>query len=213
MNKDIQIIEKPDWVSWDDIKQCLYTAHATNRANGINMAHYQWPAEQIKESLGKNGVMLVAIDDKIVVGTAAIAEKERNTWYINGRYAYMCFASVLPDYNGQGIYKALIKKREEIARALDYNVLYIDTHYKNEKIINISKKNGYKLVRFFRSSGKDHYSVSMVKWLNKCPFSEDFIQKKYRISKILTKIQYKPNGVERSKIISFLCNKIRKRFE
>ena len=61
MESNIQIVEKPDWVTWDDIKQCLFEAHAENRAKGINMAHYQWPVEKIKESLGERGIILVSI--------------------------------------------------------------------------------------------------------------------------------------------------------
>ena len=92
-DRSIQIIEKPDWVSWDDIKQCLFEAHSVNRAKGINMDHYQWPTEKIKESLGENGFMLVALDGDKVVGTAGIGEKFGNKWYSKGRYAYMCFAA------------------------------------------------------------------------------------------------------------------------
>jgi hypothetical protein len=113
MNSDIKIIEKPDWVSWEDIKQCLYEAHSVNRAKGINMAHYQWPAEKIKESLGEKGFMLLALDGDKLVGTAGIGEKIGKNWYANGRYAYECFASVLPEYAGKGIYKMLEIRREE----------------------------------------------------------------------------------------------------
>ena len=103
MNNNIVIVERPDWVSWEDIKQCLVDAHAVNRVAGINMAHYQWPAERIKDSVGENGTMLVALDGNKVVGTAAIVEKKGKSWYAPGRYAYLCFAGILPEYSGQGI--------------------------------------------------------------------------------------------------------------
>ena len=138
----IQIVEKTDWVSWEDIKQCLTEAHAANRAKGIHMAHYQWPAEKIKESLGENGIMLVALDGQKVVGTAAIAEKNGKAWYATGRYAYMCFAGVLPEYCGQGIYKALIEKREQLAKSKDYKVLVLDTHSDNLTIQKTAINNG-----------------------------------------------------------------------
>lgn len=186
MNKDIQIIEKPDWVSWDDIKQCLTEAHAANRAKGINMAHYQWPAEKIKDSLGEHGVMLVALDDKKVVGMAAIGEKFGKVWYADGRYAYMCFAGVLPEYCGQGVYKALVEKREQIAKADNYKILVLDTHSDNLKIQKTAIDNGYKFVRFFRASSKDHYSVVMAKWLYGCPYSKLYCKWKFLVSKLKT---------------------------
>lgn len=181
---EIQIVEKPDWVSWEDIKQCLMDAHETNKSKGINMAHYQWPVERIKESLGEKGVMFVALDGSRVVGTAAIGDKTGSSWYAPEKYAYMCFACVLPEYRGRGVYKELIVKREEVAKDLGFRVLLLDTHERNKRIQDIALKNGYKYVRFFRAKSNDHYSVVMVKWIDGCPYSKLYCLWKYYVSKI-----------------------------
>ena len=183
MESNIQIVEKPDWVTWVDIKQCLFEAHAENRAKGINMAHYQWSADKIKESLGEKGVMLVALDGRRLVGTAAIGDKIGKTWYNRGPYAYICFDAVIPEYSGRGIFKLLESKREQLARDLGYKTLVFDTHSKNVHRQEIAKKNGYKPVRFFRASSKDHYSVVMAKWLNGCPYSSFYCWIKFQVSK------------------------------
>ena len=172
MNPEIKVIEKPDWVSWDEIKQCLVDAHSVNRAKGINMAHYQWPVEKIREYIGPNGVILVALDGSKVVGTAAISEKEGKAWYAKGRYAYMCFASVLPQYCGQGIYGRLAQLREKIAKEQGYRVWVLDTHEKNKSLQRIVKANGYRTVHYFRANSNDHYNVFMAKWPNGCPYSK-----------------------------------------
>lgn len=187
---EIKIIEKPDWVSWDDIKHCLYEAHAVNRAKGINMTHYQWSAEKIKQSLGEKGFMLVALDGDKLVGTAGIGEKFGNKWYANGRYAYECFAGVLPEYAGKGIYKMLEIRREEKAKEDGYNVLIGDTHSKNSHRIDIALKNGFQLVRFFRAVSKDHYNVVIAKWLNGNPYPSFYCWMKYQISRIQALIRF-----------------------
>ena len=189
MKPDIQVIEKPDWVSWDDIRQCLYEAHAVNREKGINMTHYLWSAEKIKGSLGEDGVMLVALDGEKLVGTAAIADKNSNMWYARGRYAYICFDAVLPDYTGIGIFKELDSKREIIAKEKGFPTLVFDTHSRNTHRLIIAKKNDYRLVRFFLAKSKDHYSVVMVKWLNGCPYSKFYCWMKFHESKIKTIIR------------------------
>lgn len=189
-DSSIQIVEKPDWVSWDDIKQCLYEAHSVNRAKGISMAHYQWSAEKIQESLGEGGFMLVALDGDKLVGTAGIGEKYGNTWYANGRYAYECYAGVLPDYAGKGIYKMLEIRREEKAKEEGYDVLIGDTHSKNTHRIEIALKNGFRLVRFFRAASKDHYSVVIVKWLNGCSYSSFYCWIKFEVSKLQALIRF-----------------------
>lgn len=183
MADNIQIMVKPDWVTWDDIKQCLFEAHAENRAKGINMAHYQWPVERIKDSLGEKGVVLVALDGKRLIGTAAIGDKIGKTWYTKGPYAYICFDAVIPDYSGKGIFKLLDSKREQLAKNLGYRTLVFDTHSNNFHRQEIALKNGFRLVRFFRASSKDHYSVVMAKWLDGCPYSSFYCWIKFQLSK------------------------------
>ena len=189
MESNIQIVENPDWVTWDDIKQCLFEAHAENRAKGINMAHYQWPVERIKDSLGEKGVVLVALDGKRLVGTAAIGDKIGKTWYNSGPYAYICFDAVIPEYSGKGVFKLLDSKREQLAMYKGYRMLVFDTHSKNLHRQEIAKKNGYRLVRFFRAASKDHYSVVMAKWLDGCPYSKLYCKMQYQKSKWKTLIK------------------------
>ena len=187
MSTDIQIIEKPEWISWDDIKQCLEESHSVNRERGINMIKYRWTVEKIRESMGINGVMLVAIDGKKVVGTAALGERERETWYVKGRYAYMSLACVLPQYSGCGIYKKLLSRREEIAKSRDYSVFLLDTHEKNTKIQNIAKSAGYQCVSYFNVT--DHYNVIMAKWPAGCPYSETYCKFRVCLSWINSRIK------------------------
>lgn len=182
MNSGIQVVEKPDWVSWDEIKQCLVDAHATNRERGINMSHAQWSAEKIRDSIGANGVVLVALDGRKVVGTAVLREKEGQIWYASGRYAYMCFASVLPQYRGLGIYRELVCRREEIANLRGYPVLLIDTNEKNTRLRNIAKMQGYHEVdyRFWN----DHFNVVMAKCPNGSHYSKYYCKFRYILSRI-----------------------------
>lgn len=161
----MQIIERPDSVSWDEIHDVLWKAHAENRRMGINMSHYQWPSEKIRDFIGKTGVVLVAIKDGKVIGTTAIKESFKSSWYARGKYAYLCFDCVLPDYRGLGVFKLLDSKREEIAIQQGYNVFVFDTHLNNTHRQDIAKKNGYRKVGLFWA--KDHYSVIMVKWVEK----------------------------------------------
>lgn len=180
MASQIQIIEKPDWVSWEDIKQCLYDAHSVNRSVGVNMVKYQWPIEKIKQSIGENGVILVALDGQRVIGTSAVGEKFGTVWYKRGRYAYMSLSCVLPEYSGQGIFKRFEKNREEIARLKGLDVFVTDTHESNKRRRQIAEVNGYRLVDYFRVG--DHYNVALAKWPKGCPYSKIYCQFRYYLS-------------------------------
>ena len=165
----IQIIEKPDWVSWEDIHQVLWAAHADNRNNGVVMRYPSLSGEEIRKKIEGNGKMLCAIVDGKLVGTAAIIRKKATIWYGEGTYAYVCFASVLKEYNGKGIYKSLDLRREELAVSMGLDMMIGDTHEGNVHRLAIAKKAGYKFVDF--KFYNDHYNVVMVKWLNGCPYS------------------------------------------
>lgn len=170
MNANIQVLEKPDWISWDVIHDVLMEAHAKNRTKGINMRKPSLPGEEIKKEIGDDGVMLVALDGEKVVGTAAVLVKQKKTWYNDGQYGYLCFAAILPGYNGKGIYKQLCKKREEIARQKGLDRLYIDTHHDNTHVIEINKKQGFRCVDV--KILRDHWNVVLFKWLDGCPYSD-----------------------------------------
>lgn len=185
MDSSIQIIEKPDWVSWDDIHEVLDKAHVENRAQGINMNHPALSGDEICKEIGDTGVMMVALDDQKVVGTAAIIPKNIHKWYAHGRVAYMCLAGVLPSYQGLGVYRKLMEKREQIAKTQDYHVLTFDTHMKNTNVQMFAKNNGYKYVRFFRTK-YNHNFVVMAKWIDGCPFTDGFIRRRFKLSKLMT---------------------------
>ena len=189
MEQNIQIIEKPEWVSWDEIHEVLVKAHAQNRAKGINMALPALPGEKIREIIEGHGKMLLAMDGQKVVGTSAIIVKANHLWCGKGDYAYCCFASVLPEYNGKGIYKALDLKREELAISMNLIRMIGDTHENNKHRLDIAKKVGYKFVGLIVC--KDHYNIVIVKWLNGCPYPSWYIKFRFLLSKIYLKTRFK----------------------
>lgn len=166
----VQVIEKPDWVSWDEIHEVIWKAHLENRLQGICMRFPTLSGDEIRKRVEGLGTMFVAVDGNKVVGTAAIIRKKMNLWCGAGYYAYHCFASVLPEYRGQGLYKELNLQieRESINNGLS-RVLF-DTHEKNTRIADINLKNGFKKV-FYKRYG-DHFNVVFVKWLEGCPYTD-----------------------------------------
>ena len=198
MENSIQIIEKPDWVSWDEIHQVIWKAHADNRNNGVVMRNPSLSGEEICKKIEGKGKMLCAIADGKLVGTAAIIVKFCHLWCGKGNYAYCCFASVLPEYNGKGIYKSLDLKREKLAMTLQLTRMLGDTHENNKHRLDIAKKAGYKFVDYIYC--KDHNNVVMVKWLNGCPYPLWYIKLRFLWSKFKKKTRYKMvSGKERVK--------------
>lgn len=195
-NMNIQIIEKPDWVSWEEIHDVLIASHTENRSRGIVMSNPMKPAEDIKQLFQSNGKMFVAIVNEKIVGTAGVIIKEFNLWCdkVNNQYADCILDSVLPEYNGRGLFKALDIKREEYARSIGVYKMIGDTHELNTHRLSISKKTGYKNVAYKVCA--DHFNIVFVKWLNGCPWSDRYVNFKFQISKFRARLLYKMDPVK-----------------
>lgn len=53
-NYDIIITEKPDYISWNEIKTCIWNAHSSNRSMGIFMGNPSLPADEIRRIIIEN---------------------------------------------------------------------------------------------------------------------------------------------------------------
>lgn len=189
MDSVLQIVEKPDWVSWDEIHDVLWKAHEKNREKGIIMAYPSLSGEEIKNKIGDNGMMFLAIDCKKVVGTLALIEKKGTRWYNSGRYGYLCFGAVLPECSGKGVYRSLYQLAESTAKQKGLSVLTRDTNENNARMLKITKQEGYHFVEC--KAYKDHFNIVRAKWLNKCPYPVWYIKSRFVISKIIAKTRYK----------------------
>lgn len=188
-DQKIQIIEKPEWVSWDDIHEVLWESHEQNREKGIQMCIPTLKGEELRKFIGDNGKMFVALDGEKVVGVLALVVKEGKQWYNRGRYGYVSIGAVLPSYSGKGIFRALYDSMEIEAKRLQLSVLVRRTHENNERILKISKQQGYHFIGY-KTSGK-YFHIVRVKWLNGCPYPLWYINLRFYLSKLFVKSRYK----------------------
>ena len=189
MNSEIQVTERPEWVSWDEIHEVLWKAHEQNRKKGVIMSYPSLSGEEIRNKIGNNGRMFVAIESKKVIGTLALIIKTGKRWYNTGQYGYLCFGAVLPEYSGKGVYRSLYQLAETTAKQMGLSVLTRDTNENNARMLKITKQEGYYFVEC--KAYKDHFNIVRAKWLNNCPFSTLYIKTRFNISKIYVKARFR----------------------
>lgn len=161
---NIRIIEKPSNISWNVIHEILLAAHSDKNKEGGAQATAFLTGEQLMERVGKQGKCFIALVDSKVVGTASVSLRDKKFWFHKGRIAYYCFAAILPDWQGRGIFSKLNKARDVYVKDLGVNVIYIHTSHQNKKMQNICKKHGYRLVGFHAFKETDYFSVTLAKW-------------------------------------------------
>lgn len=207
--EEIKIIEKPDWISWDDIHELLLEAHKKNFEKGIVTRYALMPGEEIKKKLGEEGMCWVALCGNKLVGTDAVRFYKGNSWWNKDKkVAHGCFTGILKDYQGIGIMDEFNQLFREYIRKMGADMSEGDTAEGNRAMRKIMEKGGSKPVSFIAPQS-NHYSVRYVKWLNGCPFSDQHIERYFKIARFLTKLQYKPGRIKRNVALSYLCNKIK----
>lgn len=207
---EIRIVPKPDNISYDDIHELLVEAHKKNYKNGIVLRYSQMSGDEIMKILGDEGQSWVALDGDKLVGTTSVTFFQGKNWWNKGKkVAHGCFTGILNQYQGLGIMEELNQKKYDYIIEHGVDMTEGDTAETNHTVIKVFGKEGFKVVSYFAAKN-NHYSVRIVKWINGCPFSDKFINRRFKIARFLTRLQYKPGRVERSRIISFFCNALKR---
>lgn len=194
---EIRIVEKPDDISYDDIHDLLYSAHAENRARGLTVKTSLLSGEELRRSVGEAGRCFVALDGDRPVGTTSVAFKHRNRWYAHGKVAYKSMIGVLPSHAGRHLSDAFEPFVEDFARASGCDCIELHTAQRNAKMQRAARRQGYRRVDFISVAGEDHYTVVMMKWLGGAPCSPLQAELRYRFSRLRTRLQYRPDHAKR----------------
>ena len=207
--EEIRVMEKPDWVSWDDIRDVLSKAHQKNIKKGIVMNTTTMTGEEIRNYLGEDGRCFVAFSGDKLVGTTSVRIAKGSRWYDRGKIvAKGAMSAILQQYQGMGLLEEMNVLRDKFVAEKKVELLEGDTPEENMLLRKIVSKKGFKEVRFFPAQHQNHFSVYFVKWLGECPFTDRYIRTRFIVSKVLTKMRYKPGRIERSRYITYFCNKL-----
>ena len=195
--EDIIVMEKPDWVSWDDIHELLLAAHKKNEKKGMFMRVPHLPPEQLPKEIGEEGHCFVALEGRKLVGTTSVRFYCGHSWYDRGHFvAHSMLSAILPKYQGIGITDDLNVLRDAYIRKKGADMIHADTAEDNIIVRENAKRNGFIEVGYFAPKSH-HYNVIFVKWLNGCPFPNKYINKRLKWSERLTKRCFKPGKAGR----------------
>lgn len=189
---EIQYMEKPDWVSWENVIECIRAADSVNNKKGFHMHIAKVKPDEIKEDL-KEGKCFVALCGDKVIGTVSYKIRNLRKWYRWGKVVYYSYDGILPEYRGTDVYFGLYDLREKFIKESGIRVYQFHTAENNKMVIKINLKYGYKLVLFRPNyEGYDYYSVTMLKWEDGCPWPDWFLKLMFNLSKFITKVFFTP---------------------
>ena len=195
-NNSITIMEKPEWISFDQIHDLLYKAHAINRENGFDVKTANMSGEELVEHLGTTGKCFVALDGNQLVGTASYRILQRDKWYAKGDVVDRVLVGVLPEYKGRHISTMLFYTVVDEARKNGYKYIESRTAEDNHIVQTINLKDGYRYVDY-KSTKSKFYTVVMLQWLDSCPYSEKYTNRRFKWKRFLIRLRYKPGRIKR----------------
>lgn len=195
---EIQIIEKPDSISYETIRDVLREAHKEHTDKGLVMIYHTLPAEELERMIGERGKCFVALDGDKVVGTASCRIKVYDKWYCKGEAWDEILLGVLPAYQGRHLSTRFNKIREEEAVKQGINIIAGDTAEQNTKRIAIAEKEGFIKVDYHWNNG--HYSVELMKWLDGCPFSKKYCAFRFSCKRLKVRVRHNLGELKRKVI-------------
>lgn len=181
-------MEKPDWVSWEDILTCLHEAHKVNKRKGFTMPGYDMTMEEFKEKLG-DGKCFVALNGDKVIGVCTVRFIKSRRWCTFGKkVAYNGLDGILKDYQGTDVFMSLNALRykcidESGVRAVEFN-----TAEYNKVVIKRNVKNGAKIIQYAHMGKDGYHPIVMMRWLDGCPYPDWFCNLMYKLSKYAVKL-------------------------
>ena len=194
--EEIQYMLKPDWVTWQDIKDCMIKAHEPLRKKGVMMQNQTMTVEEFEKEY-ENASCFVALKGKEVVGTSSYKVRKVKMWWHKGEVVYTFGDAIIPEFRGTDIYIELQRIRYDHIKKTGIRILMSNTEENNNLAMKLNKRRGAKQVKFYASPKTWYYSVVMARWLDGCPFSDRYCVFQYKLSRFLVKTIWKPGRIVR----------------
>lgn len=191
MMGEIVICKKPDTITYEDIWQFIYNAHAENREKGIFANSKISNGERLREHQGENSVCFLAMDGAKIVGTLSVRVEKRYVWG-TGRVllGYIMSLAVDSAYRGQGIGSVLFNEAETYAEKNGAEGFELRVLEKNPAIKMYAQR-GYLPVEYIPQKYKKAFAVAMIKWVIPHPFGDCLRKVRYKLKRSLLNLKYR----------------------
>jgi hypothetical protein len=187
---EIKYMEKPDWVTWEDVLACIHEAHKVNKKKGFTMTGYDMTMERFMKKLG-DGKCFVALDGDKLIGVTTVRFIKSRRWCAWGkRVAYNGLDGILKAYQGTDVFPSLNALRYKCIEDNGVDIVEFNTAEHNKVVIKRNLQLGAKKVQYAHARlAKDKYhSIVMMRWLHGCPYPDWLCNFMFWLSKVVIKL-------------------------
>ena len=135
-----------------------------SREELLEYLEYTYDPVKLAKSIRKeNNVYLLAFIEGEPVGFAKVKKHSLNEQIESPAQMELQKIYVLPEYQGKGVGSALLKEVKNIAREINPDYIWLDTHISNESAIRFYEKNGFrKIGKYFFTIGTQTFEYHVM---------------------------------------------------
>ncbi len=169
--KEITVIQKPDYITYEEIQNLLSRAHTSNIKSGLIYRTAIQSSDELRNKIGSNGRCFIAVmkdenDEYILCGTITVCFIKINYWYYSGDVALIKLFGVDPSYKGKDVGKHLLDRAIKCAKQNNMDVVLLDSAEQNEIVYYMCIKKGFQLVDYCRYDSNNFITAVYAKFLN-----------------------------------------------
>lgn len=184
---EIKILQKPDYITWEQITELLHLAFAEKNERGLKYLATHQDAETTRRRVG-DGVCFVALLGDVLIGTASMRILKPNEinkkWHNQNLYAYTSQLAVHPDYKGYGVGKLLQNARIMYCHENNVDEMLGHTSIHAKEILNWYRRQGADFVEYISSPATNYYAVRMRIPIKGKIFNSYYVAFRYYLSVI-----------------------------
>ena len=197
LKERFDIIEKPEWVSAEEICNLIHRAHVVNFEKHLLYGSATITTDDIDKllSVAKCFVVVDAMGKKLI-GVGFVKPFQKKGTFFSGKACDFCRTAIDLDYQGKGLYSCLLKQGlNSLPKDVEYCTL--STAEENNAVCRSVEKFGFRRINYSAHSNNNFYSVDYI-WCRNLSFLKRLVIKfQYLFSRIRTIALYKPGGIKR----------------
>lgn len=210
--RDIKIMPKPNFISWEEITELLHAAFSGKAEKGLKYLAAHQDVETTKKRVG-DGICLVALVDGELAGTGTVHIKKVNPakkkWHNENSYGYLVQLAVHPDFRGLGLGQRLLEERLNICHEHKVDEVVFDTSRHAKRLLSYWKKQGFQFVDLLSHPTTNYYSINVRKPIKGKKYSTAYAAFKFYQSALWCRLQKNKYGAKRWRLRKLLPKSIK----
>ena len=202
---NIKIVEKPEFISWEEITDVIHDAYAEREKQNLHFAAFKsTPKENAQKII--DGKCFVALDGSKVEGVVFLScpscpylinKNGQGKWYCDKNYGKVINLAVKEKYKSRGIGRKLLERLIEECKKQKLDSIMIDTSSKLKRLNKFYDSYGFKKVDYISWPTTNYYTIVRRLCLNGKKYNSLYRYIRYYFSRIKTKITIDIDGKKR----------------